>query len=277
MDLIVTVITFLFCILAGTLGAMLGLGGGVFLIIYFILALGLPVHEAVAMSLLAVIATSSVAGSVYLRDKITNIRLAVVLETCTVTGAVLGTFIALFLPAIFTEVILGIVLFYVAIMMLRSPRSEETVPPKASRYDISGEVYDAAKGRKISYQPIRLRLGLLFSALAGAVSGIVGIGGGVIKVPVMNIVMKIPIRAAAATSNFMVGVTAAASAYLYFRGGYVDIYSAVPVVFGIMVGAYEGTRLAAKAHSLLLRRMMGLVLIFFALVLLLRAGGILPY
>lgn len=277
MDLIIAIITLLFSVLAGTLGAMLGLGGGVFLVIYFILALNLPAHEAVALSLLAVIANSSVAGSVYLKDKITNIRLAIVLETCTVTGAILGTFLALILPSVFTEIILSIVLFYVAIMMLKSPRSEEIIPVKAAKLNISGEIYEAAKKRIVVYQPIRLRLGLFFSAIAGAVSGIVGIGGGVIKVPVMNLLMKVPIRAAAATSNFMVGVTAAASAYLYFNGGYVDIYGAVPVVLGVMAGAYLGTRLAARAQSQFLRRLLGIVLVFFALVLFLRVGGILTY
>jgi hypothetical protein len=262
---------------AGLIGTMLGLGGGVFMIIFFILALNIPVHQAVALSLLAVIASSSMGGSVYVREKMTNVKLAMVLETCTVPGAVLGVFLALAMPASYMQFILGAVLFYTSFMMLRGRRAVETPVVTKDRLTVSGEFYDDNRGQTVKYSSVRMKIGLFFSLIAGAISGIIGIGGGVIMVPIMNLVMKIPMKASAATSNFMVGVTAAASAFLYLNRGFVDLYMAVPSVLGIMIGAYIGTRLMVRAESAILRRMLGVVLVFFGFVLLLKAGGILVW
>jgi uncharacterized membrane protein YfcA len=267
----------LFGIFAGCLGAMLGLGGGVLMIIFFILVLNLPAHQAVALSLLAVIASSSMGGSVYLKDKITNVKLAMVLETCTVTGAVAGAILALILPSLFTEIVLGIVIFFAAFMMLKSPRFEKIVPPEAGSRLVLGGFYDALTKCDVLYTPVRMRLGLLASLLAGSISGIAGIGGGVVMVPIMNLVMKVPIKAAAGTSNFMVGVTAAASAFIYLTGGFVDPYAAVPTVLGIMLGAYAGTRIMVRVESITLKRLLGVVLILFGIILFFKAGGLLSW
>jgi hypothetical protein len=263
--------------LAGLIGAMLGLGGGVFMIIFFILALNIPAHQAVALSLLAVIASSSMGGSVYVRDKMTNVKLAMSLETCTVTGAVLGAFVALLMPVTFILVILGCVLFYASFMMLKGKRSEETTSVKDGRLSICGEFYDATRKCDVKYTTVRMKMGLFVSLVAGWISGMVGLGGGVIMVPIMNLIMKIPMKASAATSNFMVGVTAAASAFIYFNEGLVDLYMAVPTVIGVMIGAYIGTRVMVRVESLSLRRLLGVVLTFFGFVLLLKAGGILVW
>lgn len=277
MDPISMLAVLLFGVFAGGLGAMLGLGGGVLMVIFLILAINVPPHEAVALSLLAVIASSSMGGSVYVRDRMTNLRLAMVLETCTVTGAVLGAYFALILPIIFTELVLAFAILISALLMLKSPRTEVVVPPRRRGVKIWGEYYDAQRKAEVAYQPIRMRLGLFISFLAGSLSGIAGIGGGIIKVPIMNLLMKVPVKAAAATSNFMVGVTAAASAFVYLTGGFVDPYAAVPTVLGIMVGAYIGTRVLVRAESIIVKRVLGAVLILFSFVLLLRAGGILVW
>lgn len=276
MEFLLYVAIFLFGIFAGGLGASLGLGGGVLMILFFTLVINIPIHKAVALSLLAVIASSSMAGSVYVHDRMTNIRLAMILETCTVTGAVLGAFFALAMPARIVEGILAAVLLYAAIMSFREPTAE----PLISREDklrIGGECYDEAKKATVRYTVYRLKIGLFASLLAGAVSGIVGIGGGIIKVPIMNLIMKIPIKASAATSNFMVGVTAAASAVVYFTEGMVDLQMCVPTVMGIMIGALVGTRLLSQAQSPYIRKMLALTLFFFSLVLFMKAGGILAW
>jgi uncharacterized membrane protein YfcA len=277
MDPISLISILLFGMFAGCLGAMLGLGGGVLMIIFFILALNLPAHQAVALSLLAVIASSSMGGSVYLKDRITNVKLAMVLETCTVTGAVTGAILALILPSFFTEIVLGIVILFAAFIMLKSPQYEKTVPPEAGNKLVRGGFYDALKKCDVLYTPIRMRLGLLTSLLAGSISGIAGIGGGVVMVPIMNLVMKVPIKAAAGTSNFMVGVTAAASAFIYMSGGFVDPYAAVPTVLGIMLGAYAGTRIMVRVESITIKRLLGAVLIFFGIILFLKAGGLVSW
>ncbi|MGC8936979.1 MAG: sulfite exporter TauE/SafE family protein [Candidatus Methanomethylicaceae archaeon] len=264
---------FFFGIFAGVLGAALGLGGGVLMILFFTLVINVPIHKAVALSLLAVIASSSMAGSVYVQDKMTNIRLAMVLETCTVPGAVLGAFLALSMPSRAVEAILGIVLLYAAIVSFRQIRSEKIVMSEDG-LGIGGEYYDEAKKATVKYSVDRLKVGLFASLLAGLVSGIVGIGGGIIKVPIMNLIMKVPIKASAATSNFMVGVTAAASAVVYFGKGVVDLQMAVPTVLGIMIGAFIGTRILSLSRSPHLRMLLGLVLLFFSVMMFMKAGGI---
>lgn len=277
MDPLSMVAILLFGVFAGGMGAMLGLGGGVLMIIFLILALQVPPHEAVALSLLAVIASSSMGGSVYVKDKMTNLRLAMVLETCTVTGAVLGAYFALVLPLVFTELVLAVSILLSAIFMLKQPRSETMIAPGSEKIRLSGEYYDSKTRIDVAYGVIRLRLGLLISLVAGSISGIAGIGGGIIKVPIMNLVMKIPVKAAAATSNFMVGVTAAASVFVYISAGFVDLYTAVPTVLGVMVGAYLGTRVLVRVESITVKKLLGAVLIFFGLVLLLKAGGIIQW
>ena len=277
MDLLIAAAIFAFGIFAGSIGAMLGLGGGVLMIVFYILALDLPAHQAVALSLLAVIASSSMGGSVYIRDKMTNLKLAMILETCTVTGAVIGALIAVILPVSAIQLLLGAVLIYASATMIKGVKSEGAAAAPTGGLTVKGEYKDECTGERVCYSAIRMKLGLALSLIAGCVSGIVGIGGGVIMVPIMNLTMKIPMKAAAATSNFMVGVTAAASAFVYLNQGYVDLNLAVPSVLGIMLGAYAGTRIMGKVKSITLRRLLGFVLIFFALILFTKAAGVLTW
>ncbi|MEN3007387.1 MAG: sulfite exporter TauE/SafE family protein [Candidatus Methanosuratincola petrocarbonis] len=273
----------LFGIFAGSLGAMLGLGGGVLMIIFLLLALNLPAHQAVALSLIAVIASSSMAGSVYIKDRMTNLKLAMVLEVFTVSGAVAGAYLAIAMPVWVIQALLGCVLFYTSITMFRERKGGPSASDAGSRERaeesvlLAGEFYDVQSSETVSYGVKNLKIGTVTSFIAGAVSGMVGIGGGVIKVPIMNLVMKIPIKAAAATSNFMVGVTAAASAVIYFESGLINLKLAAPTIMGIMIGAYIGTKLLARSRSTVVRRVLAVVLSFFGAVLLLKAGGILAW
>lgn len=277
MDPFTLIAILLFGIFSGALGAMLGLGGGVLMIAFFILALNIPAHQAVALSLLAVIASSCVGGSVYVKSGLTNIRLSLSLETFAVTGAISGAVIALILPTLFTEILLGLVLIYAAFVMLRSPISEEIVTEKRGLLIPCGEFLDTLEKRVVRYCPTRMRVGYFVSLLGGGISGIVGIGGGVIMMPVLNLIMKVPMRAAAATSNFMVGVTAAASAFVYFNRGFLELYAAVPTVLGIMAGAYLGTVFLGRTESVNLKRLLGAVLSFVALLLIMKALGVISW
>jgi hypothetical protein len=277
MDPFVFLAILLFGIFSGALGAMLGLGGGVLMIVFFILALNIPPHQAVALSLLAVIASSSVGGSAYVKSGLTNIRLSMLLEIFAVTGAIFGAVIALILPIIFTEVILALVLIYAAIIMIKSPKSEVIVTERKGILVPCGEFFDNIEKRVVKYCPTNMIFGQLVSLVSGGISGIVGIGGGVIMMPVLNLIMKVPMRAAAATSNFMVGVTAAASAFVYFNRGFLDLYTVVPAVLGTMAGAYIGTIFLGRTKSLTLKRLLGSVLAFVALLLIMKALGVVSW
>jgi len=260
---------FLFGILAGSIGSMVGIGGGFLMILFFTLVIKLPIRYAVALSLISIIASSSIATSFYLHEKMTNIRLAIVLETATCTGAILGAFIALIIPTSIIEGILGITLLYTGILLLLNPISHEVII-KPSK--LSGEYYDG--NNLVKYSVSRIKLGLFASLFAGMISGIVGIGGGIIKVPIMNLIMKIPIKAAAATSNFMVGLTASASAIVYFIKGMIDFQLAIPAVLGIIIGAMVGTHFLIYGKPLYLRRILGLILSLFSIIFILKALGV---
>ncbi len=223
------------------------------------------------------------AGSVYIKDRMTNLKLAMVLEVFTVSGAVAGAYLAIAMPVWVIQALLGCVLFYTSITMFRERKGGPSASDAGSRERaeesvlLAGEFYDVQSSETVSYGVKNLKIGTVTSFIAGAVSGMVGIGGGVIKVPIMNLVMKIPIKAAAATSNFMVGVTAAASAVIYFESGLINLKLAAPTIMGIMIGAYIGTKLLARSRSTVVRRVLAVVLSFFGAVLLLKAGGILAW
>ncbi len=261
---------FLFGIIAGSIGSMVGIGGGVFMILFFTLVIKVPIKYAVALSLVSVVASSSIATSFYLHEKMTNIRLAMILETATCSGAILGAFTALLIPTSLIEGILGITLSYVGMISFLNPISHEVIT-KPSK--LSGEYYDGKN--LIKYSILRIKFGLFASLIAGMISGMIGIGGGIIKVPIMNLIMKIPIKAAAATSNFMVGLTASASAIVYFIKGMIDFQLAIPAILGITIGAIIGTRYLIHGKPIYIRKIFGLILLFFSIIFILKALGVL--
>jgi uncharacterized protein len=276
--LIFLVETFLVSMGAGVFGALLGLGGGVILVPILTLVLGIDIHYAIGASIVSVIATSSGAAAAYLRDGVTNIRVAMFLEIGTTLGAIFGAFIAGFIggPGLF--IVFGLVLAYSAYAMYR--RRDAELPtgvemgPLANFLQLGSSYFDTALNRMVIYNVRGARYGLPLMFVAGAVSGLLGIGSGVLKVPAMDIAMKLPMKVSTATSNMMIGVTAAASAGVYFIRGDVNPFIAAPVAMGVLIGATLGTRIMMRTKSTVIRRVFIIVLGFVALQMLVKGLGI---
>jgi uncharacterized membrane protein YfcA len=233
-------------VFAGLIGSLVGVGGGLIVVPALTLLMGVDIRHAIAASIVAVVATSSSAASTYVRERITNIRLGMLLETATVTGAICGALLAAFVSGRFLYVLFGCVLTWTAWnMWLKKAAEGRDVPhdPLADRLKLHSSFFDKASNSEIAYKVSRTKLGLFVSGLAGLMSGLLGIGGGVLKVPVMNLAMGVPIKAATATSNFMIGITAATGAAVYFMRGDVNPFIAAPVAVGVILGAKLGARL----------------------------------
>ncbi|MCZ7663476.1 MAG: sulfite exporter TauE/SafE family protein [Thermoleophilia bacterium] len=260
---------------AGTLGSMVGLGGGVIIIPVLSLFLGVPVHEAIGASIVGVVATSTTAAAGYVRHDFTNIRLGITMETATTLGAIAGGLTAAALDRATLSGVFGAVTLIVAIYMLYKQRGRGATPNLAQTAGLyGGRYFDPNLGRVVTYRVRRLPVGLAASLVAGHLSGLLGIGGGVIKVPVMTLAMGVPIKAAAATSNFMIGVTAAASAYIYYSRGYVDPMVAVPVALGITLGAYVGSRVAPHVRGGVMVVMLSVMVLVLSVQMILAAFGL---
>ncbi len=240
---------------AGSLGALLGLGGGIFLVPALTLLFDLPVRAAVGVSLIGVIATSAGVASVSRPGRGADVGLALRLEIATTTGALLGGFAAGLLPQRALALVFAVVVLASAVYTFLKTRRKAG---PTSEPQIEGLF-------RTEYQPKRWPIGLSFSALAGALSGLSGIGGGFIKLPVMYSIMDVPLGVATATSNFMVGITAAASATLYYSRGDINPLVAVPTALGVFAGATIGSRLASHLRADVLRRLLIVLLVLIAM------------
>lgn len=242
---------------AGFLGALLGLGGGIIVTPVLTLLFGLDIRYAIGASIVSVIATSSGAAVAYIRDRITNVRVGMFLEIGTTLGAVTGAFLAGLLHPRVLYIIFGGLLLYSAAMMLKKSKSElpQDVPdhPVSQKLALAGSYYDKALGRQVDYHVDGVWGGLGMMYVAGVVSGLLGIGSGSFKVMAMDLFMKLPLKVSSATSNFMIGVTAAASAGVYFLRGDIDPKIAAPVALGVLLGATAGTRVMERLGSRTLR------------------------
>ena len=244
----------------GLVGAMLGLGGGVFLVPLLTLAFGVPIRVAIAASLMSVIATASASATVNLGRGLVNLRLGLVLEVATSIGGLTGGLAAarltprqLFLSFAATLAAMGL------IMVWRSGRRNVIAGPDATPGALGGTLRE---GEVVYvYRVRRLPVAMLSSLAAGAISGLLGLGGGIIKVPVLNSFCGIPIRVAAATSTFMIGVTAAASAFLYFARGDMSPAVTAAVALGALPGSLLGAHLSERVHARALKVMMAAVLL----------------
>lgn len=233
---------------ASILGSMLGLGGGVFIVPLFTLFLGVDPKIAVAASAIAVVTNSVVGSTRHLRNRFVNIRLSMLLEVSTALGAILGAVIAVAVSAGFLEALLGVVLLYAAWSMLRGRKIEvQSVDPDEPDPLRLMEAYpEGSSGKVIRYVPRRVPFGIGASAGAGVLSGMLGIGGGVVQVPMMNLLMKVPVRAAAGTSSFMVGMTAVATATVFYASGKIDLQVTVPAMLGVLLGSNVGSMLTKR-------------------------------
>jgi hypothetical protein len=254
---------------AGALGSMLGSGGGVIIVPMLTLMAGLNIHYAIGASIVSVIATSSGAAATYVRDRITNLRLGMFLEVATTTGAVVGALVAGLLPGRALSVVFGLVLAHAAWTMYRAPW--EDVPtgvkgsPLATRLRLHGVYYDPALQRRVEYRLTGVPQGFGMMWLAGVISGLLGIGSGVFKVIAMDIVMRAPMKVSTTTSNFMIGVTAAASAGIYFLRGDIHPFIAAPVALGVLLGTPIGTHLLLRLRGNAIRRLFLGLLVVIAL------------
>lgn len=254
--LVFTLLVALGSIFAGLLGSLVGVGGGVIVVPMLSLFLGVDIRAAIAASIIAIVATSNGAASGYVRQRLTNLRLAMLLETATAAGALCGAFAAVYVPGRGLHLLFSLVLLWTAWNMSRPKPQDSAVPaanlpddPWARKLRLDGAYYDKALQSEVAYRVGRTKLGLAVSYAAGILSGLLGIGGGVLKVPVMHLAMGIPIKACTATSNFMIGVTAAAGAAVYFARGDVLPFVAAPVAVGIILGAKIGSRLLGRLKS----------------------------
>jgi len=243
--------------LAGLLGSLVGVGGGIIVVPALTLLLGVSIQKAIAASIISVIATSSGAAASYVRERIANMRLGMLLEVATVIGALTGAFLADYISGRGLFLTFAVVLFYTVYSMVKPKGKQAAAPvpdPMADRLRLHGSFFDRSLGREVAYRISRSKLGLGVSYFAGVASGLLGIGGGVLKVPVMNVAMGMPIKACTATSNFMIGVTAAASAGVYLTRGYIQPGLAMPVTLGVLVGSLIGARVLAVAQVKTIRR-----------------------
>ncbi len=269
-----TLSAFLISAAAGVLGSLLGLGGGIIVIPVLTLLFKIDIRYAIGASIVSVIATSSGAAAAYVRERMTNLRVAMVLEVATVSGALSGAFLAGQIKGRWLYIIFGLVMGYSAIMMFRKRHQVVTdefiAAPWADWLKLHSSYYDEALKREINYRVARTRVGLALMYLAGVVSGLLGIGSGALKVPAMDLAMRLPIKVSSATSNFMIGVTAAASAGVYFMRGDIDPFVAAPVAAGVVIGATVGSRLLSALESRSIRVAFVVVLLWISLQMLIR-------
>jgi hypothetical protein len=257
-------VVFLVSALAGFLGALTGLGGGVVVTPVLTLLLGVDMHYAMGASLVSVIATSSGAAAAYVKEGFSNVRAGMLLEIATTAGAVAGAHLTSAVPVPVLAIVFGAVLLYSAWHAMRElpARSAEAGDPLAERLRLNG-TYPGATGM-VAYSVAHVKAGFAMMAGAGLISGLLGIGSGAMKVVAMDQLMRIPFKVSTATSNFMIGVTAAASAGIYLRHGYIHPGLAMPVMLGVLGGSLVGARLLARAKVRVLRRLFAVVIAVMA-------------
>src|SRR6266700_1828752 len=253
-------------LIAGFLGALTGLGGGVVLVPLLTIFFHVDLRYAIGASLVSVIATSSGSAAAYVKEGFSNIRIGMFLEIATTLGALLGAYLTAKVPASAIAVIFGLMLVYSAYVSRRTrPRTEVEQPPDplATKLKMNGTFPDTRGVR--SYNVYRVPNGFSVMFGAGALSGLLGIGSGALKVVAMDQAMKIPFKVSTTTSNFMIGVTAAASAGVYLSRGYIDPGLAMPVVLGVLTGSLLGTRVLVRSRVRTLRRVFSGVIFLLAL------------
>lgn len=257
-----SLILLLISVCGGFLGALLGLGGGIIVVPALTLFYGVDIRYAIAASLISIVATSSGAAARFLKDHLTNLRLAVLLELGTVTGAMSGFILSSLISSPFLYILFGSFLFFSAIMMIR--KKEDSITdidhPWSEKLQLAGS-YPDNKGSLIHYKVANVPLGLFSMYFAGILSALLGIGSGIFKVMAMDGAMKLPMKVSSATSNFMIGVTAAASAGAFFLRGDVRPEIACPVSLGILAGSWIGAGVMTKLPATTIRKIFVVVLI----------------
>jgi uncharacterized membrane protein YfcA len=273
LDLLLMVELGVVAAVAAILGSMLGLGGGVFLVPIFTLFFGIDPKLAVGASAVVVVVNSIVGSSVHLRSRFTNLRLAMLLQVTTALGAILGALFGVRADPRIVYLVFGFVLVYAAVSM-GIPRSNKVVALAADPMRLGAAYHDPATGDEVPYVPVRIAPGLGVSLGAGVLSGMLGVGGGVVMVPAMNLLMRVPVKAAVGTSAFMVGITSVATAFVFYANGKLDPGIIVPAIVGVFLGGQIGSRLTRRIRAQRLALLFGVILLYLGLSLVLRAFGI---
>ncbi|HVB30765.1 MAG TPA: sulfite exporter TauE/SafE family protein [Gemmatimonadaceae bacterium] len=267
-------------IAGGVLGSIAGIGGGVIIVPVLTVFLGMDIRYAIGASIVSVIATSSGAGAVYVRDRITNIRIAMFLEVFTALGAIIGAaLLAPYIPVNWLSILFGITLLTSLIPIFR--KFGEELPEgvvddaMARRLRLDGSYFDKRLNREVTYHVTGIPLASGYMFVAGIVSGLLGIGAGVVKVLAHEIAMKVPSKVSTATSNFMIGVTAAAASGVYLNRGLVLPFVVAPVATGVLVGAFAGTKLMERMSNNHIRLVFAVALALIGGQMLVRGLGVL--
>ncbi|WP_312790660.1 sulfite exporter TauE/SafE family protein [Sphingobacterium sp.] len=260
-----TIILLLGAFVAGLLGSLTGLGGGVVVIPLLTLLFHVDIRYAIGAALLASIATSSGAATAYVKEGITNIRLGMFLEIATTIGAVIGAVIAIYMPTNTIAIIFGVVLIFSAAMTVRKKNEHAFSGGSALAEKLKLNSTYPAGGKLIPYKLTNVLGGFSLMGVAGILSGLLGIGSGSLKVLAMDSMMKIPFKVSTTTSNFMIGVTAAASAVVYLQRGYMDPGIAFPVILGVLCGAITGSKLLKRMNPKTLRIIFAVAITLVAL------------
>jgi len=253
-------------LVAGFLGSLTGLGGGVVLVPLLTIFFHVDLRYAIGASLVSVIATSSGSAAAYVKEGFSNIRIGMFLEIATTLGALFGAYLTAKVPANAIAIIFAIVLLYSAYVSRRTrPRTdtEEPPDPQATKLKMNGSFPDTSGVRQYNVYHVPTGFGVMW--IAGALSGLLGIGSGALKVVAMDQAMKIPFKVSTTTSNFMIGVTAAASAGVYLSRGYIDPSLAMPVMIGVLIGSLMGTRVLVKTQTKRLRLVFSVVIVLLGL------------
>ncbi|MDB5154696.1 MAG: permease [Mucilaginibacter sp.] len=265
-----TILTFTLILLAGSylaglIGSLTGLGGGVVVIPLLTLVFHVDIRYAIGAALLASIANSSGAASAYIKEGITNIRLGMFLEIATTIGAVFGAVIAVYTPTNTIAILFGVILLFSASMAIRKKNQEALITGSNASLKLKLNSTYPTKDGEVTYQLKNVGAGFSIMTLAGVLSGLLGIGSGALKVLAMDSTMHIPFKVSTTTSNFMIGVTAAASAVVYLQRGYMDAGIAFPVVLGVLAGAFTGSKLLTRLDPKVLKYIFCLAISFVAL------------
>jgi len=274
-------------IIAGLLGSMLGVGGGLIIVPVLTLALGLPIHIAVGSSLVAIVANSCTAAGLYTKAGLTNVKLGLLLETATIPGAIIGGFAAASISPSILSALFGLLLIYVAYTMVaRNQLASEDIAITNSasiRSDdadnslsasLTDSYHDQNQEKVVTYKVKHIPFGLGFGFIAGILSSLLGIGGGIIKVPVMHLVMGVPMKATIATSTLMITLTAAAGAFIYHYHGDIQPFVVAPLIIGIVIGSRIGVELTKRIRGLWLRRIFGVFLFLVAILMFLKTANL---
>jgi uncharacterized membrane protein YfcA len=266
---------------------MLGVGGGIFIVPILTLAFHLPIKVAIASSLVAIVANSCTAAGMYTKTRITNIKLGLLMETATTPGAIVGGFAAAVIAPSILNALFGLILIYAAYTMVVRPyfmtedilSADNSIAPNNTSHNLSSALadsyYDQNLDKVVTYKVTRIPVGLGTSFFAGILSSLLGVGGGIINVPVMHLIMGVPMKAAITTSTFIIAITAATGALMYYYQGHIYPFIIAPLTIGIVIGARIGVELTQKVRGLVLRRIFGVLLFLVAILMFLKTANVL--